>query len=202
MEFLSEGPVARPELTLPPEEAAFLRERYAEATEILEYGSGGSTVVASELDGKTITSVESDRDWADMMQRWFKENPGKSPVDVFHADIGPTKDWGYPTGPEEWRRFPSYPLRVWERAKEISPDLVLVDGRFRVGCVLATALSTQKPLTLLFDDYTPRKAYRRVEGFVGEPQKIVGRMAVFAIEPMSIPKGRYLRTIELMCAPL
>ena len=176
-----------------------LRQAYAEAGEILEYGSGGSTVMASELPGKTIVSVESDADWAQMMRDWFSENPGQSAVEMVHADIGPTKEWGHPQDHSEWRRFPAYPLKVWDRG--IAPDVVLVDGRFRIGCALATAFRTAKPVTLLFDDYADRRAYARVEEFLGKPE-VVGRMARFEVSPMPVPQDRLLRGIELICAPL
>jgi hypothetical protein len=51
----------RPELTFSPEVAELVRETYAQAQVILEYGSGGSTVLASEMAGKTVFSVESDK---------------------------------------------------------------------------------------------------------------------------------------------
>lgn len=191
--------VQRPELTLPQAEAAALRMAYEDATCILEYGSGGSTVLASEMAGKRVVSVESDPEWAAMMRDWFTTNPGASAVEIVHADIGPTKEWGHPAGPTEWRKFPGYPLAVWDSG--FAPDVVLVDGRFRVGCALAVAFRTEKPVTLLFDDYLPRKAYHVVEEFLGQPE-IIGRMAVFEISPMAIPKDRLLRVIELICAPL
>ena len=53
------APITRPELTLPEAEAALLRETYDRAGVILEYGSGGSTVLAAEQPGKTVPSVES-----------------------------------------------------------------------------------------------------------------------------------------------
>jgi len=191
--------IERPELTMPEAEAAVLRQAYGAAASILEYGSGGSTVLASELPGKTVVSVESDAGWAAMMRGWFAEHPGASPVEVVHADSGPTKDWGHPADHEGWRRFPSYPLRVWERG--IAPDVVLVDGRFRVGCALATAFRSEKPVTLLFDDYAERKAYHRVTEFLGQP-RMVGRLAIFEVTPMPVPADRLLRVIELICAPL
>lgn len=191
--------VTRPELTLPEAEAAVLRQAYAGAGCILEYGSGGSTVLASELPGKRVVSVESDPDWTQMMRDWFAENPGQSVVEVVHADIGPTRDWGHPQEESQWRRFPGYPLKVWDSG--IAPDVVLVDGRFRVGCALATAFRTQKPVTVLFDDYADRKAYHRVEEFLGTPE-MTGRMAHFEVSPMAVPQDRLLRVIELICAPL
>ena len=53
----------RPTLTLPEAEAALITAAYDKAEVILEYGSGGSTVLAADL-GKKVVAVESDRDWA------------------------------------------------------------------------------------------------------------------------------------------
>ncbi|MGI3171479.1 class I SAM-dependent methyltransferase [Pseudooceanicola sp. C21-150M6] len=195
------APIQRPELTLPEEEAVAVRAAYAKAKVILEYGSGGSTVVASELPGKQVWSVESDPDWANMMRGWFAANPGQSPVTIVHADIGPTVEWGYPKRPKFWANYPGYPLGVWTDGEMPAPDTVLVDGRFRVGCALATAFMTEKPVKLLFDDYTPRKAYRAVEQYLGTPE-IVGRMALFDVTPLEFPKRDLLKVIKLMCATL
>ena len=190
----------RPELTLPEAEAAALRMAYDEADVILEYGSGGSTLVAAEL-GKTVFSVESDPDWAQMMRDWCAVNPAKGKVEVIHADIGPTKEWGHPVDHAAWRSFAGYPLAVWDRKGFEQPDVVLVDGRFRVGCALATAFRTKKPVTLLFDDYAKRDHYHVVEKFLGQPAAMIGRMAVFETKPTPIPAEHLLRVVQLMSRP-
>ena len=58
----------RPELTFIPEVGELVKKHYIKAKVILEYGSGGSTVLASEMPGKTIYSVESSRVWTKMMR--------------------------------------------------------------------------------------------------------------------------------------
>ncbi|MGX9353974.1 hypothetical protein ACS3SW_02070 [Roseobacteraceae bacterium S113] len=195
-------PTPRPELTLPPEEAVAVREAYAAARVILEYGSGGSTAMASEMGGKRVFSVESDRDWAAMMHRWLTENPpaAGTQVDVLWSNIGPTKEWGHPVDHREWGRFARYPMGVWGRADFEAPDVVLVDGRFRVGCALAAAYLTEKPISIYFDDYAPREAYHKVEDFLGTPERI-GRMARFDVTPRPIPKRDWLRLTQFMYRP-
>ncbi|WP_085791346.1 hypothetical protein [Roseivivax jejudonensis] len=192
----------RPELTLPEAEAALLRAEYERAGVILEYGSGGSTVLAAELSGRTVTTVESDGHWADMMRAWFDAHPPAehSTVDIVHVDIGPTRDWGHPVDDSGWRDFSRYPLEVWDRPGFRTPDVVLVDGRFRLGCALATAFLTDRPVTLLFDDYGPRTHYHRIEPFLGAP-KMTGRMARFEITPQPVPPARLLRIIQMMQRP-
>ncbi|MFU1476850.1 hypothetical protein ACM25N_03725 [Roseovarius sp. C7] len=109
-------PVTRPELTLPDSEAARLRAAYEAAEVVLEYGSGGSTVMAGEMPNTKVFSVESDPDWAAMMREWFAQNPPAqgSEVDVIWADLGETKDWGYPKNRSGYMRYARYPLAVWE----------------------------------------------------------------------------------------
>mgnify|MGYP000618403469 CR=1 FL=1 len=194
--------ISRPELTLPEAEANRLREVYADADVILEYGSGGSTVMASEMPGKSVFSVESDRDWAEMMRAWFDQAPPveDTEVDVIWSDIGPTKDWGYPATNRGWQRYARYPLEVWDLSEFRQPDVVLVDGRFRAGCAMATAFRTQKPVKVLVDDYERRKHYHRIEEFLGQPS-LVGRMAEFDVAPMAVPGDRLLPIIEMMTRP-
>ncbi|WP_343502572.1 hypothetical protein [Alloyangia pacifica] len=194
--------LVRPELTLPEAEAALLRAEYARAEVILEYGSGGSTVLAAEMPGKTVFTVESDKDWAQRMRRWFAETPpaAGTEVDVIWSDIGPTKEWGHPVDEIEWRSFPEYPLKVWELPEFRQPDVVLVDGRFREGCALAAAFLTEKPLVLLFDDYAPRAHYHNVEHWLGRPQ-MTGRMARFEIVPQAFPVKDLLRIMKLTVRP-
>ena len=194
--------ITRPELTLPKIEADVLRDAYARADVILEYGAGGSTVMAAEMAGKRVVSVESDRDWAQMMQDWFADNrPAKdTEVDVIWADIGPTKEWGHPKDTGGWQRYAQYPLGVWDLPEFVQPDVVLVDGRFRAGCAMATALRTTKPVQLFVDDYKPRKQYHAIEEFLGAP-RLIGRMAEFKVTPMALPADRLLTIIEMMTRP-
>lgn len=195
--------IERPVLTLPEAEATHLREVYARAGVILEYGSGGSTVVAAEMGGKRVFSVESDEAWAEMMRGWFAQNPpaAGTEVDVIWSCIGPTRDWGFPRDASGWKHYARYPLRVWDLPAFVQPDVVLVDGRFRTGCALAAALRTARPVTVLFDDYGPRKQYHRVEAYIGAPRRMIGRMAEFEVEPIALRPEDLLTIIEMMTRP-
>lgn len=187
----------RPKLTLPEAEAELLKSEYERANVILEYGSGGSTIIAGEL-GKRVFSVESDKQWAHMMQNWIDANPVSGDVRIVCSNIGPTKQWGHPVDDRAWNRFPSYPLEVWGLPEFEHPEAVLVDGRFRVGCALACAYRINRPITLCFDDYANREQYHVVEQFIGAPVDIIGRMARFELVPQPIPPEKLLEIIRLM----
>lgn len=181
--------ISRPELTLPPDEAKAVINAYGAASVILEYGSGGSTVLAAEMPGKVVFSVESSAEWLAGMQGYFALNPPLATVYLHHGDIGPTKEWGKPVNEKHIRQWPGYPLSVWDLPDFSHPDLVLIDGRFRAACFLTCLFKSTKPMTVLWDDYAERKFYHRVEELV-KPVEMIGRMARFEIAPMAVPVDR------------
>ena len=172
----------RPHLTLPPDAAAAVARAYGAAGVILEYGSGGTTVLAAEMPGKLVFSVESDKAWLEGMARWFAANPPKADLRLHHADIGPTGPWGKPASDTSFRKWPLYPNSVWDRADFVHPDVVLIDGRFRAACFATVALRITRPVTVLVDDYIDRPAYHEVERLAPRAE-MIGRMARFELSP-------------------
>ncbi|EAR51654.1 hypothetical protein OG2516_03680 [Oceanicola granulosus HTCC2516] len=195
----SQAPTApeRPALTLPEAEAAWLREAYEAAGVILEYGSGGSTVMAAEMDGKTVTSVENDPAWADMMEAWFAANPPASLPRIARVDVGEVKEWGKPANNARHFAYPGYALGVWGGKAFVQPDLVLIDGRFRVGCLLACVFRSRRPVQVMFDDYVDRPEYHVVEDYA-EKVEVRGRMARFEVTPRRIRNHELLRVAQLL----
>ncbi|MEI4486413.1 hypothetical protein V8J36_09440 [Frigidibacter sp. MR17.14] len=191
----------RPEFAFPAAEGERLRAAYAAAGVILEYGPGGSTVLAAGMEGKRITAVESDPEWIARMKDWFAAHPGASAVEFHHAEIGATANRGVPVDDRRWRSFHRYPLGVWEQDGFEHPDVVLIDGRFRAGCLLATAFQIRREVTVLFDDYGDRPRYAEVERWV-EPDEMCGRMAVYRLVPRMFPVRDLAAIMEMMTRPL
>ena len=185
------------ELTFGAAESDFLCRYYDAADTILEYGSGGSTVLAAEL-GRTVFSVESDKAWAGRLADHVA--PISPKVHVHYADIGPTGPWGVPMKAREYRRFPGYALSVWDRPDFMEPDLVLIDGRFRASCLVAVLLRATKPVTVLFDDYRKRGYYHGVER-LARKEEMVGRMARFTVTPGAIPPEMVTQAIGWFTDP-
>ncbi|PSJ56514.1 hypothetical protein [Kumtagia ephedrae] len=181
-------------LTMPEAEADCVRAAYEAARVILEYGSGGSTVMASKRPGKLIFSVESDRDWAMGLQLHIDEADLPSPAMLYHVDIGPTGTWGRPRDSRSWQLFHRYPLAIWDEPFFRQPDVVLIDGRFRPACLAAVCMMVDRPVTVLFDDYVDREAYHQVEEFV-KPTRTIGRMAEFHVEPGLVERNNVARLI-------
>ncbi|MFZ1345174.1 hypothetical protein [Thiothrix eikelboomii] len=168
--------------SMPETEAAHLTKAYQGARVILEYGSGGSTRIAAQMPGKYVMSVESDRDWARSLRREIAAAVPLSPVIVHHVDIGATAAWGRVVDESGWRHYHRYPNGIWDEPFFRHPDVVLIDGRFRVACLMTVLLRIQRPVRVLFDDYADRPKYQRSEALV-RPRRMIGRMAEFEIDP-------------------
>ena len=185
------------ELTFGALESDFLRRYYEAAETILEYGSGGSTVLAAQF-GRTVFSVESDKAWADRLVAHV--DPISPKVHVHYADIGPTGPWGVPMKARDDRKFHGYALSVWDRPDFVEHDLVLIDGRFRASCLVAVMLRATKPVTVLFDDYLKRRYYHGVER-LARKEEMVGRMARFTVTPGAIPAEMVTQAIGWFTYP-
>jgi hypothetical protein len=165
------------------ESTAYFREQIAKARNYLEYGSGGSTILANQV-VTNLVSVESDANFLGDVRRKLEEHERRAMIKLIHVNIGLTEDWGMPvfTKPtrRRLRRWEEYAKAPWRYFRTIGqqPDLVLVDGRFRVACVLESLLSLS-PLSatqILLDDYVGRPHYDVVEQFADI--ELAGRMAI------------------------
>lgn len=182
--------------SMPPEETALLTDCYKDADVILEYGSGSSTALASALPNKLIFSVESDLDWALRLQQELYARKLASPAVVYHVDIGPTGKWGRPLDTAKWQEFSRYATAIWSEPHFRDPDVVLIDGRLRLGCLAAVALGIRRKTVVLFDDYANRPIYHR-KNVIAKPDLIVGRMAKFTLEPGMIDHRNFSRVVDM-----
>lgn len=159
-----------------------LKEVYKTASVILEYGAGGSTAYAASVGARKVMCVETDKMWIASLQKQIDTLESETEIHLCHGDVGPVGNWGVPLTKLHWRKYPRYSLGIWSEPYFEQPDVVLVDGRFRLGCVAATMLCTRAPVTLLFDDYLKRPRYSAIERFI-KPVALHSRMAEFRIEP-------------------
>ena len=138
--------------------------------------------------GKSFVSVDSDPYFLRAVQKKILDldlglDCGGANRHFKYINIGLTERWGVPVSTRltprrlaAWRAYFSAP---WQQG-DFQPDLILVDGRFRVACALTTILhlADNSSWTILFDDYQGRPHYAVVEQFASL-EAMVGRMAVF-----------------------
>src|SRR5215471_21461854 len=81
-----------------------------------------------------------------------------------HIDLGPVRDWGIPSGESQIRSWPKYYAAPYLRL-DWEFDLILIDGRFRVPCLLTAALCAPDGCRILIHDYRLRHNYSIAEKY-------------------------------------
>lgn len=147
----------------------------------IEYGCGGSTVMAAQSGVKNIFAVDTAGAWVKAVREGTKDAGAR--VHISHCDLGEVADWGYPATKDRIADFHTYSILPWDasRARRVSPQLVLIDGRFRVASFLYSLLSARVGTTILFDDYIDRPQYHVVEQLC-DLTEVRGRMGVFSVQ--------------------
>lgn len=111
----------------------FLAKYYSQAESVFEYGLGESTYIANHVRVPRYAGIDSDAVWVqsarDKVFPHFR---------FYFADIGPTGAWGTPI--EKYNKA----VLDYQLAPLISEpyafDVYMVDGRYRIACVLASFL--------------------------------------------------------------
>jgi hypothetical protein len=159
------------------------REAYAkllkETPLVVEFGCGGSTVIACLAGVPRIISVDSDKLWLETVQSAPEIAKFIDSVCLLHANIGEIREWGYPVGAVTHEQAENYHSAVWSLFGQTKPRaVVLVDGRFRIACAIRSLMSTAPGSLVCFHDYLPRQGYHVVEEIL-EPMDRVDDMAIF-----------------------
>jgi len=172
-------------------------DRYAalldNANTVLEFGSGCSTILAANRPGLKIVSVDSDEGWFEKLrcETPVRKAEAEGRLNFVHVDIGPTGEWGKPTNTEHKSLWPRYSRDPWA-ALPNAPDLILIDGRFRVACALEAATRRFDGAVIAIHDFN-RRTYHRVRFFLHQSES-VDRLAIFS----GYRAPRWLASLALM----
>lgn len=163
---------------------ALFRAELAHSNTYAEYGIGASTVFACGYENLAIRAVETDPDWVDAVGEIVGDR-----AQIIHADLGPVSGLGRPLSYDRATHFKDYTYGIF--SKGFSPDLILIDGRFRVACFLASLLEASVGTRIILDDYQ-RARYQVVEEIVS-PVDRTSRQALF-VKPstLDVEKARSL----------
>ena len=180
-----------------PEGLSFFANCLKKCRSYLEYGSGGSTVMAARL-GVPFISVDNDRVFHSAVHRAI--GPLKDDQILLTVDTGLTGPWGYPVFKKKTSRsaraWASYPHAPWNHIARGAavPDLILIDGRFRAASALVSLnnLPHSEDVVILVDDYVGREHYRAIENFA-TLERTAGSIAVF--RPRQSDRGALMSAI-------
>jgi hypothetical protein len=143
-----------------------------------EFGLGGSTLFASQHSNLNhITAVDSSAEW---IRKVKAEAPiaadiQRGRISIEHVDLGPVGAWGYPKHHDAAKER-GY-SKVIVGATPV-PDVVLVDGRYRVACALQTTLEAVQNgwprLILMIHDYERPEYSTHMNELLGNPTRLQG----------------------------
>ena len=144
------------ELCMSKAERALFLNGLNQSTRYFEIGSGGSTYYAALRGLDSIISVESDKQWHELLK---KKIPAECGVDFQLVDFHTKNNWGSP-GPNstynDWIKY----SRSYK--KEYNSDMILIDGRFRVACALNVLKNIDRDTYVYIHDFTNRPEYHVV----------------------------------------
>jgi hypothetical protein len=152
-----------------PPEVGLLTQCLVGVRRYFEFGVGGSTIfvwnhcIESGIRPE-IYGIDTSREWIDSVRTTLNQ---PETVHIEHLDLGPLESWGYPVD-----KTPKQPLwMLYPQAIHRCPnpsdfDLVLIDGRFRVACLIQTILACGPSTKILIHDYMDRPEYHVVESWV------------------------------------
>jgi hypothetical protein len=141
-------------------EAGLFAQVLSTGTFYLEWGAGGSTLAAVRSKVRQIVSVETDRAWIEKLKKneEIARAITSNRLTFRHVDVGPVGQWGIPIGTEKMRNWPQYALDPFV-GTDLNFDVILVDGRFRIHCLLAAANCAADRATIFLHDYATRHSY-------------------------------------------
>lgn len=136
----------------------FLVEKHTKnCKEILEYGSGGSTFYFIRKN-KKIISVENNKTYFRYMKTFNVIKHYKN-LNYQFIDTGESSNWGYPKNDNKKEAWPRYYKKAWEDLHIACPDIILIDGRFRVMCALEAIPYIDFSTIIIIHDFTERLYY-------------------------------------------
>ena len=153
----------------------FLFKKSIEGIKIYgEYGCGLSSKWILNNTSSKVISVDSSKEWVKKVKKENKKH--QSRLIINHVDLGKVGNWGRPISYEKSYKFSDYTDYIWKQQEK--PELVLIDGRFRVCCFLTSLKFADPGTKIIFDDYVNRPYYHFIEKYVSRINEC-GRQCLF-----------------------
>ena len=145
-----------------------------------EYGCGKSTSWVLKNTSAFVVAVDTSNEWVMAVKQENHRNIER--LNIHHSNLGAVGGWGRLLSYENMAHFSDYTDYIWKQNE--TPELVLIDGRFRVCCFLTSLKFTEVGTKILFDDYTDRTDYHFVEKYLSRAVEC-GQQCMFIVPPKS-----------------
>ncbi len=103
-----------------------------------------------------IFSIDSSVEWVKIVKNnaSCEAKVAAGLLSMEHVDVGPIGEWGVPVGNTARDRWHTYSQAI-SKHQDVKFDVVLVDGRFRIACVIHSFLSNPDAIVLIHDFFEP-----------------------------------------------
>ena len=165
--FPSPGVLRTMQPAMLPSEIELFKSVMRCATKYVEFGSGGSTVLAHSMGCASIVTIDSSLQWLEKVKRACAVD-GRAGIKVIHVDIGAVKELGYPIDDSNKERWDVYHSAPWADRDLALADTYLIDGRFRVACAIQTALHCSRHAIIMVHDFANRPYYHCIREIMRE----------------------------------
>ncbi len=164
------------------DEADLFAACLARARRILEFGCGGSTLLALSNEAASVWSVDNVPEWIEKVsaEPLAKEALRSRRLKFIRVDTGPTGAWGRPASEEHRDWWPRYHTKPWRRVPAETLDLIFIDGRFRVACTVQAILRAKDDCVICIHDFWNRPRYEVLLEFLDVRDR-VDTLGVFSI---------------------
>lgn len=130
-------------------------------------------------------SIESDKKYSEFVNSEIVKSNLQAKAMVLYSNIGPTKLAGQPIQflkPLCKFKYKNYIETYFRRDREVlEPQVVFIDGRFRVLCAIECCKKIKHNFTIILDDYFSRPEYHILEKLIGPALPFSGDTAKFRI---------------------
>jgi hypothetical protein len=142
----------------------------------LEFGAGGTTRVACEYGVQRVLSVDTDLDHCTELiaREHLRPFLDTNRLQMHHVHLGVVGQLGHTLDRPHEFQVQSY---LGQAALATGAQLVLVDGRYRVGCCAALYPCVNESTVILLRDYFTRPVYQAVSELYAVVRRVDG-MAV------------------------
>jgi predicted O-methyltransferase YrrM len=135
------------------DEVQFFLESLKLTDDVLEWGSGGSTIAIAKR-VKSLYSIEHNKEWFDKVSGMIPEN-----THLFHIERNFEEKSGDDGTLEDYNDYVNFPCKLGKKF-----DVIFIDGRARVECARqATVLLKAGGIIFIHDYCHPNEVYRRYE---------------------------------------
>lgn len=132
-----------------------------------EFGSGGSTEIACQIPSLQYATVDNSFEFLSSLvsnSSCLQNAINNGRLLAQYIDIGSIGDFGNPTG-SNTSLWHTYPTAILNHPGP-RPQLVLIDGRFRVASAMTTLLAVDSNTKIFFHDFLNRPQYYRILNYV------------------------------------